>query len=196
MIPTRERALEILIEGEKLNPGPWKQHCLTVGYCAEQIADKCNLDMDKAYILGLLHDIGRRYGVSHFGHIVDGYKYMMELGYDEVARICLTHSFSTGNINDYIGKVDVSQKDFLEMKEKLEATDFDEYDKLIQLCDCLAGSDGVVNMKVRMDDVERRYGSYPNKKRIENMKLKKYFEELTYENIYKLVSEDESLWRL
>ena len=41
---------------------------------------------------------------------------------------------------------------------------FDDYDRLIQLCDSLAGSEGVMDMEERMLDVKRRYGSYPQDK--------------------------------
>lgn len=41
---------------------------------------------EKAYILGLLHDIGK-FGVRHFGHVSDGYTYRRLLGCDEVAKI-------------------------------------------------------------------------------------------------------------
>ena len=38
---------------------------------------------------------------------------------------------------------------------------YDEYDRLIQLCDSLAGADGVMDIIERMEDVRRRYGDYP-----------------------------------
>lgn len=194
MLPTRERALEILYDAEKSNPGGWVNHCLLVGQCAEQIAAKCGLDEEKAYVLGVLHDVGRKFGKFHFGHIVQGYKYMMKLGYDEAARICLTHSFPTKNIDEYIGKFDVPKEDIAEMENLLESINYNEYDKLIQLCDCLAGSEGVMNMEARMKDVKQRYGYYPEKKREKNIGLKKYFEDITGENIYRIVTKDEELW--
>ena len=61
-------------------------------------------DGEKAYILGLLHDIGRKFGVRHLGHVSDGDSYMLSLGYDEAARICLTHSFNNGRLEEYIGR--------------------------------------------------------------------------------------------
>ncbi|MBQ8877585.1 MAG: HDOD domain-containing protein, partial [Lachnospiraceae bacterium] len=95
MIPTREEAKKLLAEAETHNAGAWARHSEVVAFCAERIAQACpDLDAEKAYVLGLLHDIGRRFGVKHFGHIYDGYRYMNELGYDEVARICASHSFS------------------------------------------------------------------------------------------------------
>ena len=106
MLPTRERAEALLEEAEACNPGPWGNHSRTAAHCAEKIAQACgNLDPDKAYILGLLHDIGRKFGVRHLGHVSDGYSYMMSLGYDEAARICLTHSFHSQSMEDYIGNL-------------------------------------------------------------------------------------------
>lgn len=196
MFPNREGALEILYDAEKSNPGGWVNHCLIVGQCAEKIAARCGLDEDKAYVLGLLHDIGRKFGKFHFGHVVQGYRYMLKLGYDEVARICLTHSFPTKNIDEFIGEFDMPQEDIEEMKAILEQLTYDEYDKLIQICDCLAGSEGVMNMKARMIDVEQRYGYYPEQKRVKNLGLKKYFEDITGENIYRIITKDEYLWGL
>ena len=95
MIPTREKAEELLKDAELCNPGPWADHSRVAARCAERIAAACgDMDPDKAYVLGLLHDIGRKFGVKHMGHIYDGYHYMTELGYDEAARICLSHSFT------------------------------------------------------------------------------------------------------
>lgn len=58
-----------------------------------KIAIACgDMDAEKAYILGLLHDIGRKFGVKHLEHVYDGYAYMKSLGYDEVAR-CVFNIF-------------------------------------------------------------------------------------------------------
>lgn len=57
------------------------------GTLRRKIAHACgDMDSEKAYILGLLHDIGRKFGVRHLGHVSDGYTYMKQLGYDEVAK--------------------------------------------------------------------------------------------------------------
>ena len=103
MYPVREEAERLLKEAEVCNPGPWGSHSRVAAMCAEKIAAACpDMDEEKAYVLGLLHDIGRKFGVKHLGHVYDGYKYMLDLGYDEAARICLTHSFSVPDINVYI----------------------------------------------------------------------------------------------
>lgn len=141
MMPTRAEAEKILEEAEQCNSGPWVNHSRITAKCAEKIAELCeNLDSEKAYILGLLHDIGRKFGVRHLGHVYDGYTYMMSLGYDEVAKICLTHSFNNSTVKEYIGKFDVSDEELELIETALAKVNMDDYDKLIQLCDALAGS--------------------------------------------------------
>ena len=188
MLPTREEALELLTEAEKCNPGAWGNHSRIAARCAEKIARECNdLDSDKAYILGLLHDIGRKFGVRHLGHVSDGYSYMRSLGYDEAAKVCLTHSFNKLTTDVYIGKFDTKDEELRLIQDNLKTVVIDEYDKLIQLCDSIAGSEGVLDIEERMNDVKRRYGSYPQEKWDNNLKLKRYFEEKMGKDIYTVV---------
>ena len=175
MLPTREEAERILAEAGKCNPGPWVNHSRVAAHCAEKIAEKCeDIDPEKAYIVGLLHDIGRKFGTRHLGHVSDGYTYMMSLGYDEVARVCLTHSFNDQVMEDYIGKKDTTDAEYEQIQNALHEISMDEYDRLIQLCDAIAGADGVLDITERMADVRRRYGSYPTQKWNQNLLLKKY----------------------
>ena len=191
MLPTREKAEKLLREAEKYNPGPWGNHSRVAAHCAEKIAMECNdLDSDKAYILGLLHDIGRKFGVRHLGHVSDGYTYMMSLGYDEVAQICLTHSFNNQTTDEYIGKFDTTDEELKMIQDALKAVTFDDYDRLIQLCDALAGTERVLDMEERMEDVRRRYGSYPQEKWNGNLALKKCFEEKIGKDIYVVVDKN------
>ncbi len=191
MTPTVQEAEYLLEEAGKCNPGAWVSHSRTAAHCAYKIAQRCNnLNAEKAYVLGLLHDIGRKFGVSHIRHIFDGYVYMLSLGYDEVARVCLTHSFNNRRIDDYVGRIDITQEELEFLQNNLEKITFDDYDKLIQLCDAIAGADGVLNIEERMNDVERRYGSYPQAKRQQNLALKKYFENVLGEDIYTVVEKN------
>lgn len=148
------------------------------------------MDAEKAYVLGLLHDVGRKFGVSHLKHIWDGYTYMLSLGYDEAAKICLTHSFSIQNIHDYIGRFDIEDDKVRELEQALAAAEYDDYDRLIQLCDSLAGSEGVMDIEERMSDVKRRYGAYPQEKWDANIRLKAYFEAKAGKNIYEVVEKE------
>lgn len=191
MIPARAEAERLLREAEQQNPGPWGNHSRVAAHCAEKIAESCDgMDADKAYVLGLLHDIGRKFGIRHLGHVSDGYTYMMSLGYDEVAKICLTHSFSNQSVKEYIGKFDTSDEELELIDTTLAETVMDDYDRLIQLCDSLAGSEGVLDIEERMGDVKRRYGFYPQEKWDSNLRLKKYFEERAGKDIYDIVEKD------
>ena len=190
MYPSREEAEALLEEALPHNPGPWGDHSRTAAHCAESIAKASGgiLDPDKAYVLGLLHDIGRRYGKRHLGHVSDGYSYMMRLGYDEVARVCLSHSFNDQSLADYVGNRDTSPEETALIENGLATMVYDEYDRLIQLCDSLAGAEGVLDIEERMLDVKRRYGAYPQHKWDINLALKAHFEALCGErDIYEIV---------
>ncbi|HKM35239.1 MAG TPA: HD domain-containing protein [Lachnospiraceae bacterium] len=188
MYPSREEAEKILIEAESCNPGPWGDHSRVAAGCAEKIAMLCeDIDSSKAYVLGLLHDIGRKFGTRHLGHVYDGYQYMLRLGYDEVAQICLTHSFCNHDLKNFIGNLDINKEKQGEVEKALEESVFDDYDRLIQLCDCLAGANSVLDMVERMEDVKQRYGNYPQDKWIMNLGLKTYFEDKTGKNLYEIV---------
>lgn len=193
MLPTREEAERLLKEGEKCNPGPWGNHSRVAAHCARKIAEQCgDMDADKAYILGLLHDIGRKFGTRHLGHVSEGYSYMMSLGYEEVAKICLTHSFNNGTTDEYIGKFDTTEEELKLIQDTLKQTTMDEYDRLIQLCDSLAGAEGVLKIEERMGDVKRRYGSYPQEKWDSNLAIKKHFEEKMGKDIYMVTEKEDA----
>lgn len=91
MFPNRETALHELELAGKMNAGKWVAHSHNVANAAKRIADASGyLDVDKAYVCGLLHDIGRRTGIAAVRHIIDGYDYAIAKGWDEIARVCLT----------------------------------------------------------------------------------------------------------
>ena len=188
MLPVQEMAEFLLKDAEECNPGAWVNHSRVTAQCAERIARECEgMDSQKAYVLGLLHDIGRKFGVKHLGHVYDGYQYMLKLGFDEVAKICLTHSFSVQNIHDYIGRFDIEDNEIAELKEALASVEYDDYDRLIQLCDSIAGAEGVMNIEDRMSDVKNRYGKYPKEKWDKNIELKEYFSGKTGKDLYEIV---------
>ena len=113
----------------------------------KKIASACgDMDVEKAYILGLLHDIGRKF--------------------------------------------DVTDEKLIIIKTELAKTIYDEYDRLIQLCDCLAGAEGVLDIENRMNDVKKRYGFYPQDKWNSNMNLKQYFEGKMNKDIYLICEKD------
>ena len=160
MYPTREQAWEELRIGGEMNPGRWTDHCQYAAQAAELIAQACGMDSEKAYICGLLHDIGRRTGIAQKRHIIDGYDYAMSKGWDEVARICLTHSFPIQDISLDICKNDMRDDQYAFVKEFVEQLEYDDYDKLIMICDAIAEAGGFCILEKRFIDTTMRYGFY------------------------------------
>lgn len=186
---------ELLLEcGVAKNPGPWREHSYAVARAAEKIALAVNqncgeekLNPDLAYVYGILHDIGRQGGHTYIAHVYDGYHFLMSLGYEKAAQICLTHSFNLKTTEDYIGKIDISAEKIEEIKSLLAAAEYDDYDRLIQLLDSTCGADGTLNLEDRMNDVKARYGYYPQGKWDKNFELKAYFEKLAGRDFYEII---------
>ena len=191
-VPSVKEAEKILEEAAKLNPGPWIDHNKTAGFCARIIAEKCDdMNSDIAYVMGLLHDIGRREGIMDMRHIYTGYLFMESLGYDDSARICLTHSFPYKNIGAYNGQNDCSEEETEYIHNYLDTLEYNDYDKLIQLCDAISFPDGPTYVEKRLVDVVLRRGfndlTIPKWKAF--LELKKYFDEKTGVDIYTLLNE-------
>lgn len=192
--PSRCMAELLVEEGAKKNPGPWREHCYAVARAAEKIArtvnqncDEEKLNPDLAYVYGLLHDIGRQEGHTYIAHVYDGFHFLMSMGYEKAAQICLTHSFNLQTTEDYIGKIDISDNQMEEVKQLLAAAEYDDYDRLIQLLDSTCGADGTLNLEDRMNDVKARYGYYPQNKWNKNFELKAYFEKLAGREYYEII---------
>ncbi|RGU92515.1 HDOD domain-containing protein [Clostridium sp. AF15-17LB] len=194
MYPNKEIALSELEIAGNMNPGPWTDHSKNVAKAASLIAEHCEgLDSEKAFVCGMLHDIGRRTGIAAVRHIIDGYDYAMSKGWDEAARICLTHSFPVKDIDADIGKKDITDRQYDFIRDYLNNLDYDDYDKLIILCDALADANGFCILEKRFIDTTRRYGIYPfsierwNK----TYEYKDYFEKMTGRSIYMLLPDIE-----
>ena len=155
-IQTAELALR---EASDSNPGAWADHSRFVAEACKNIASHCkDLSSEQAYIFGLLHDIGRYAGVSSERHLIDGYRYCIERGWEKAAQICISHAFMIQDIDTSIGVFDVSDEDYLFMKEFVANAVYDDYDRLVQLCDALAMPTGFCLLEKRFVDVTIRYG--------------------------------------
>ncbi|AVK46782.1 phosphohydrolase [Clostridium sp. MF28] len=190
MFPSREVAEKELEIAGQLNQGPWTEHSINVGLAAQIIAEKCsNLNPDKAYVLGLLHDIGRRYGISARRHGIDGYKFMLEKGWDEVGRICLTHSFPVPDFDKEIGQNDMSDEESEFVRKYINDLTYDDYDRLLILCDSLADAQGFCMLEKRFVNTTRRYGTFPFTVERWNatFEMKDYFEKQMNCSIYDIL---------
>jgi len=159
LIPSIETAEQLLNEGEHLNPGPWAQHSRYVALAARLISNEPpNLDGESAYVLGLLHDIGRREGVYDMRHVLDGFRFLGAQGYSDAARICLIHSYPIPIARSFSGVWDVTPEELQFVQDYLDRLEYTPYDRLIQLCDALALPTGFCLVEKRLMDVALRRG--------------------------------------
>ncbi|MEY8396320.1 HDOD domain-containing protein [Lachnospiraceae bacterium 45-P1] len=190
MTPDRKTAEAALAWAEEQNPGPWSAHSRYVAEACQNIASYCTgLSVERAYVLGLLHDIGRYAGVTSERHLLDGYRYCMERGWEKAAQVCISHAFMIQDVGTSIGTFDMSREDYQFMEEFVTSAVYDDYDRLVQLCDALALPSGFCLLEKRFVDVTIRYGVHPTTvdrwKKI--LELKSYFEGQIGGSIYALL---------
>ena len=201
--PDLKTALKIWQEGIDFRlsqPYAWPTHkeyifhTTGIGEAAQKIASKTPyLNSEKAYVLGLLHDYGKKYDERQTGkfHGQTGYEELLKLGYDECARICLTHSFPNKDFNDkYYASYKPERLEWAHQKLG-DIEEYDDYDKLIQLCDMFFEGMSKVRFEERFAGIRKRYGlSKEQTAEQENYakKNKDYFDELCKEDVYSLLN--------
>ncbi len=189
-IPSRSQAETLLEQAAARHGGDWVGHSRFVARAAMLIATRIPaLDAETAYILGLLHDLGRGFGPSGMRHILDGYRCLNELGFADAARICLTHSFPLPQVEAVAGHWDCSPEEVDFVRAFLASIEYTDYDRLIQLCDALALPNGFCLIEKRFVDVVLRYGvnEYSVPRWQAYLRLKDSFEEQIGGSIYQLL---------
>lgn len=182
---TVEKAREMLEESrKKTSNDKWINHSICVGNSAGKIAEKLNLDVDYAKILGYIHDIGRSVGDGK-DHVMQGYNYLKELGYDdEYANICLTHSYLNNDVYCTAGGI---PRDIPFRTEFIKNHEYTIYEKIINLCDLMC-TDIIMTVDKRLIDLIIRKGAHENTQYHikETYKLKQYINEQLGFNVYDL----------
>ena len=168
MLPTDEQVDEIFAEVKTLctknNVGfGWIDHCIFTSNITSVLASRLNLDERLARLGGLFHDVGRCLQTDNIRgwrfHEIAGYKFMMEKGYPELARFCITHGIvdkSVLGMNEDKHFCDIDKSDVDLYINYMKNTPFNDYDKLIQLADNLAVRDGYVTLEQRVIDLMKR----------------------------------------
>ena len=182
---TVEKAREMLEEArKKASDDHWINHSICVGDSAGKIAERLNLDVDYAKILGYIHDIGRSVGDGK-DHVMQGYNYLKELGYDdEYANICLTHSYLNNDVYCTAGGI---PRDIPFRTEFIKNHEYTIYEKIINLCDLMC-TDIIMTVDKRLIDLIIRKGAHENTQYHikETYKLKQYIDEQLGFNVYDL----------
>lgn len=155
----KDKALELLNEAEQItSDSGWIKHSKCVGETAGVIAQKLKLDVDKAITLGYIHDIGKRTG-DFKNHVMNGYKYLKELGYDdEYCNICLIHSYLN---NDYICTAGGIPDDIPFRTEFIKNHEYTIYEKIINLCDLMCTNKRML-LEQRIIEIMLRRGCHEN----------------------------------
>ncbi len=183
-----EEALNLLENfRDKMEDTHWIDHSICVGNTAGKIAEKLNLDIEKAKTLGYIHDIGKGVGNFH-KHDINGYNYIKELGYDdEYADICLTHSYLNNDVMCTAGGI---PEDIPFRTTFIKNHKYTLYEKIINLCDLMC-TDNVMTVDKRLIDIILRRGAYSNTQyHVQaTYKLKEYIDSNLGFNVYELFPE-------
>lgn len=186
-LATAETCLQ---QAHAANPGPWADHSRYVALACRNIAARCpHLDAETACIYGLLHDIGRHAGVTSERHLLDGYRYCAGRGWEKAAQICISHAFMVKDISSSIGVFDMPAEDKAFMADFVKNAVYDDYDRLVQLCDALALPTGFCLLEKRFVDVALRYGVHPSTvaRWQAVLDIKRHFETIIGCSVYELL---------
>lgn len=174
-----------------LPKGISRRHYQNVAFIASRIAEYSGLNVEKAFVLGLLHDYGEyiEFSTPETFHGTAGYDEMMRLGYDDVARTCLSHSFFDDNFKpeDFPA---YDKQQIIRAAKLLKKQPFDDYDRLIHLADMMAPWDKIDTIENRIAMITEKYNlsaAVALRKRKEALWLKNYFDSLSGQNVYTLI---------
>ena len=159
-IPDRFQAELWLQEAGVLNPGPWVAHSRYVAEAARNIA---------THLPALDPEIGLRAGPpARHRAAGGGYRHAAQPGWlhsswqrrdaRTLARVCLTHFFQSRDVRETFGERDCTPEEMAFIEDYLAQIEYNDYDRLIHLCDSLANATGFCLMEKRMLDVGFRYG--------------------------------------
>ena len=186
------------------DPKTWfmyHNHIYGSAYMAKKIAERTGaVNPDKAFILALLHDVGRLHEEHEKTfHGLIGYRKFKDID-EDVARISLTHMFPWNKVYDYecVKHLFFGKKDEYEFtKNYMKNNELTETDKLIQLSDSIANAFGFVTIEQRNDEYAKRHGHpIPIEALKDMLSLKKHYDEKLGVDIYSLFDEIPQNWKM
>lgn len=194
--PTIRDAMKIWEDGIKYHKehydftkeDEYRFHSMGVAHFARLIASHIDgLNPEKAFVLGLLHDYGKKYS-ERFHGLVE-YLELTEMGYPLAAKICLSHTFPKKDfLIDYYPSY--PQEDIKISKELLAVMQYDDYDRLIQFCDMFFEALIIKRPEERIQNIKKRYNLNDEVYHFilnETASLKSYFDKKCGQDVYKVL---------
>lgn len=204
---TRAKQIEGVFEERFAAAREWCQiadvlrsHSVMVARAARTVAEQMTkngvttVDSELAYQAGLMHDIGKADPAwTGLNHIVLGYKALLELGWDDLAQIAMTHT--------YYGYDKVDRQEFWEefddpaelklTQDYMATVELTDLDLLLQLVDNMAHAVGIMSISDRFCDILIRHGIRNAGEHLKELyRLKLYFDEKCGMNIYLLFKDE------
>lgn len=177
-----------------------RDHSAMVARAARTVAEQMTkngvttVDSELAYQAGLMHDIGKADPAwTGLNHIVLGYKALLELGWEDLAQIAMTHT--------YYGYDKVDRQEFWEefddpaelklTQDYMATVELTDLDLLLQLVDNMAHAVGIMSISDRFCDILIRHGIRNAGEHLKELyRLKLYFDEKCGMNIYLLFKDE------
>jgi HD superfamily phosphodiesterase len=158
----RNEALALL-DKHSATDASWRAHCLQVGaaarHLAELIAQRAHpVDVDRAEVLGLLHDLGRSQEHS-LRHGIEGYHLAWAEGHQDLGRICLLHLLKGRTLEEGAALGILTDEE----RTQLEGKDLDPQflcleEKIAILADAMMSDTGLAAIEEKYANARRRYG--------------------------------------
>ena len=165
-IKEAEDFFEYVIKERNSSPYPflpewertYREHCKKVAKNAQKIASQTpDMNPEVCYCMGLLHDCGRirdeKAENRHHGWV--GYQLMSSKGWNDIARICITHNFYEKDFD--IKSYPIINDDVVSCQKFLSQIEYNDYDYLMQLTDVLNDMGKDCTIEYRFSSLANRY---------------------------------------
>jgi uncharacterized protein len=145
----------------------WRAHCVQVGAAARHLAELISqrgypIDVDKAGVLGILHDLGRSREHT-LRHGVEGYLLTRAEGYGEEGRICLVHILKGRALDQAVRLGMLTREEQTQLERGgWSSSEPSLEEKTATLADALMSDTGLVPIEQKYANARRRYGGQPH----------------------------------
>ena len=162
----REQAIALLNKHCSADDS-WSAHCLQVGAVARRLAELVSqrgqpVNVERAEVLGLLHDLGRSQEHS-LRHGIEGYLLAQAEGFEPEGRICLAHILKGRTLQEGVKLGMLTQAEEKQIGQKVYWTGSPSLEeRIVILADALISDTGLATIEQKYANARRRYGGQPH----------------------------------